>query len=257
MHTLILLICMSTQTFDEPAIMRGGVWLPRLGGTISDGGDPVNFETNINLRSQETVPMIEFSVKPIENVEMSLSFFDFSISGNGTYVGNDTYGGMALTAGNRWSASTDMQSVGVEAAWEIWQPYETSDTASLSFAPVAGIRWFGVNTRLQNITTATQVEHQNSWIALQGGLEMEFEWEIDDALSGIDSMGIQSQFLVGSMFGHDGGSMWSVQAGISFYFSESTALFFGYRLQELNAEDGTYTFDAGLQGLYVGGEIRF
>jgi hypothetical protein len=32
---------------------------------------------------------------------------------------------------------------------------------------------------------------------------------------------------------------------------------FGYRLQELRAEDGDYTFEAGLQGLFIGGEFRF
>ena len=257
MHILLLVVCLNTQGIEEPAMVRGGVWLPRLSGTISDGGSAVDFETNIDLRDKETIPILEFSVKPVENVLMSLSFFDFSTSGRGAYVGNDTYGGMVMAAGNIWSASTDIQSVGIETAWEIWQPYKAGDTATLSFAPVVGLRWFGVNTQLNNVTTATQVEHQNSWIALQGGLEMEFKWKMNTISNPIDSMGIHGQCLVGSLFGHDGGSMWSVQAGLSLYFSETTALFFGYRLQELNAEDGNYTFDAGLQGLFVGGEIRF
>jgi len=150
-----------------------------------------------------------------------------------------------------------MQSVGVEAAWEVWQPYKTGDDATLSFAPVAGLRWFGVKTRLENRTTGQEVRHQNSWIALQGGLEMEFKWDMKGVNSIVDSMGISGQVLAGTMFGGDGGLMGSIQATLSLYFSESVAGFLGYRLQELNAEDGNYTFDAGLQGLFVGGEIRF
>lgn len=257
MNTLLLSFCLCTQGIQEPATLRGGLWMPRLGGTITDGGGAIDFETNIDLRKRESVPVLEFQVKPVENIVMSLSFFDFSVTGNGTYQGNDTYGTMTLNAGDLWSASTDMQSVGFEAAWQVWQPYQTGDRATLSFAPIAGLRWFGVTTRLQNVTSGQEVSHQNSWIALQGGLEMEFKWEIDGVHPIVDSMGISSQLLVGSMFGGDGGSMASIQATLSFYFSESVAGFFGYRLQELNAEDGNYTFDAGLQGLFVGGEIRF
>jgi hypothetical protein len=257
MHTLLLSICLSTQGIQEPATLRGGVWLPRLGGTIADGGGAIDFETNIELRAQESVPVLEFKVEPVQNIVMSLSFFDFSTSGSGTYRGADTYGSMTMNNGDLWTASTDLQSVGFEAAWEVWQPYKTADDATLSFAPVAGLRWFGVKTRLENVTVGQEVRHQNSWIALQGGLEMEFKWDTSGVTNLVDSMGISGQFLAGALFGEEGGSMWSVRAGLSLYFSESVAGFFGYRLQELNAEDGNYMFDAGLQGLFVGGEIRF
>ncbi len=257
MHTLIVLICFSAQGVQEPATLRGGMWLPRLGGTITDGVGAVDLETNIDLRAGESVPILEFQVEPVQNIVMSLSFFDFSTSGSGSYRGNDVYGSMTLANGDLWSASIDIQSVCVEAAWEVWQPYKTGDDATLSFAPVAGLRWFGVKTRLENRTTGQEVRHQNSWIALQGGLEMEFKWDMKGVNSIVDSMGISGQVLAGTMFGGDGGLMGSIQATLSLYFSESVAGFLGYRLQELNAEDGNYTFDAGLQGLFVGGEIRF
>ena len=142
MNTLLLSFCLCTQGIQEPATLRGGLWMPRLGGTITDGGGAIDFETNIDLRKRESVPVLEFQVKPVENIVMSLSFFDFSVTGNGTYQGNDAYGTMTLNAGDLWSASTDMQSVGFEAAWQVWQPYQTGDRATLSFAPIAGLRWF-------------------------------------------------------------------------------------------------------------------
>jgi hypothetical protein len=51
--------------------------------------------------------------------------------------------------------------------------------------------------------------------------------------------------------------MWSVRAVVGVQLSPTLSGHFGYRLQELYAEDGSYTFDAGLQGLYFGGELRF
>ncbi len=92
---------------------------------------------------------------------------------------------------------------------------------------------------------------------MQVGLEMEFRWDTRNTLDWADFVSLDAQLLVGGMLGNDGGAMASIQAGLSVDFSPNIGGFFGYRLQELNAEDGAYTFDAGLQGLFLGGEIRF
>ena len=258
MHIILLSICLSTQGIQDAAVLRGGAWLPQLGGTISDGGGAIDFETNIDLRDREVLPLFEFEVEPIDNVIMELSFFDFSTSGKGTYQGNDVYGGIIMGNGDAWSASADIQSVGAEFAWEVWEPYKKNLDTTLSFAPVAGLRWLGVKTELSNETNIQTVQHQNSWLAVQAGLQMDFWWDATSMeYSPFNSIAIQSQFLIGAMVGDDGGSMWSIEAGLSLGINVSVSAFFGYRLQELNAEDGAYTFDAGLQGLFVGGEIRF
>ena len=257
---VVLTLCLVSQDSkrpDSPALIRGGVWLPRLGGTIEDGGGKVDFETNIDLRSRESIPMVEFSLTPIPDITLSMSFFDFSTAGSGEYVGNEVFGGMALNEGDMWSASTQIQSVGFEAAWSIWKPYQTTENATLSFAPVAGLRWFGVDSQLGNTTTGLEVTHKNSWVSIQAGLEMDFRWDTRAILDWADYISLEAQLLVGGMFGGDGGAMASIQAGLSIDFTPSIGGFFGYRLQELSAEDGDYAFDAGLQGLFVGGEIRF
>ena len=257
---LIVSFCIGMQdvnTNNTDALIRGGLWLPRLGGTVEDGGGKIDFETNIDVRNKETVPMVEFSLQPIDDVVFSMSFFDFSTSGDGLFSGNDVFGGVAFNNGDGWSASTTIQSVGFEAAWSAWKPYSSNDNATLSFAPVIGLRWFGVDSSLTNTTIDNNISHTNSWIALSAGLEMEFRWDTRKTLEFADSISIEGQFLAGTLTGGDGGSMWSVQAGIAVDFSPNIGGFFGYRLQELNAQDGTYTFDAGLQGLFVGGEIRF
>jgi len=254
-------LCFGLQDVEptQPqALIRAGVWLPRLGGTIEDGGGEIDFETSIDLRTKKPTPLVEFSITPIEDITMTMSFFDFSTSGTGRFVGNDVFGGLVMRDGDSWSATTELQSVGIEASWNIWTPYTNDDSATLSFAPVAGIRWFGVESTLGNRTTLQDdVVHKNSWIAIQGGFEMVFMWDTRETLGWADTVSIEAQLLVGSMFGADGGAMASVQAGLSIDFTPSIGGVFGYRLQELRAEDGDYAFNAGLQGLFIGGEIRF
>jgi len=245
------------STEQNPATFRIGTWIPRLGGTIQDGGGAIDLETNIKLDNRETVPLFEFSLRPVEDITFSLSVFDFSTSGSGLFKGNKTFGPMAMAAGDSWVASTSMQSVGFEAAWDVLTPFKTSEHATLSFAPVVGLRWYGVDADLRNVTSATTVSHSNGWVAVQAGLQMQFEWDTQEFTDSIDSLAIDSQLLVGTMFGGDGGSMWSLRAGLTARFSPTIAGYFGYRLQELDAEEGSYVFSAGLQGLYMGGELRF
>ena len=254
---IISAMCLFQDQAQEPATFRGGVWMPRLGGILKDGTDSVDLESNIQLHTKESSPLIEFEIDPFDGALIECSIFDFSTTGNGTYVGNDTYGVITFQQGDEWRGSTDIQSIGFTAALDYIAPYHASDQATLDFAPVIGLRWFGIETELINSTQGTSEQHQNGWVALQGGIEMQFTWNTKDVTQMVDSISITSELLVGSLMGDDGGSMWSIHAGVEIEFSDSFGGYFGYRLQELEAEDGDYTFDAGLQGLYVGGQIRF
>ena len=110
---------------------------------------------------------------------------------------------------------------------------------------------------LENVTDAQSVTHNNSWVSMQGGMRVQFNWVMQELTSMLDSISIESQFVAGMLFGGDGGTMWSVQTGVTLHISPSVAGYFGYLLYELNGENGSYVFDAGLQGLYMGGEFRF
>ena len=99
LNILIISLCLGAQdieTSDTPALIRGGAWLPRLGGTVEDGGGKIDFETNIDLRKKETVPLFEFSLKPTQDIAVSLSFFDFSVTGSGLFQGNETFGSVVF-----------------------------------------------------------------------------------------------------------------------------------------------------------------
>ena len=249
-------LLLSQDYVPEPPIFRGG-WMPRLGGTVKDGNEKIDFESNLQLNNKESSPLSEFAIDPFDGALLKCSIFDFSTSSSGTYVGNDTFGSVIFQQGDSWRGSTDIQSIGFTAALDYIAPYKTSENATLSFAPVVGLRWFGVDTKLENTTRGTIEHHQNGWVAFQVGVEMHFTWDTSEVTDIVDSIAISSEFIGGVLTGEDGGSMWEMQAGIEFEFSPSFAGYFGYRLQELTAEDGVYTFDAGLQGLYVGGQIRF
>ena len=131
-----------TNLDTNAATLRIGSWLPRLGGTVTDGGGSVDLETNIDLRKREDMLLFEFELRPIEHLTLSLTAFDFSTNGSGAFVGNKTFGGIAFNNGNLWSAKASMQSVALEAAWDYWRPYPRGDKTMLTFSPVGGVQWY-------------------------------------------------------------------------------------------------------------------
>ena len=86
---------------------------------------------------------------------------------------------------------------------------------------------------------------------------MKFRWHNAEEFWGANEITLQSELLLGSVFGGDGGAMWGVTAGIEAQMSNILGIYFGYRLQELDVEEGEYAFDAGLQGLYFGAQLQF
>ncbi len=253
----ILAACVVQTSPQKPAVLELDYWVPRLAGTMHDGGGTINLESNITVHNSEATPFVSFSLIPINDITLSVAVYDFSTSSAGSFSGNRTYGSMTLDNGDSYEARIGITSVGWEAAWDTVKPYEKSESTSLTFAPIAGLQWYGVENQLENVTDSEIVTHNNSWISVHGGLRIGFDLQVQDFTTAIESISIESQFMAGLLFGDDGGTVWSVRAVVALHVSPTVSGVFGYRLQELIAEDGAYTFDAGLQGLYFGGNLRF
>jgi hypothetical protein len=253
----ILTACVIQTSPNPPAVFTFDNWIPRLSGTMQDGGGFLDMESNFDVHDEEATPYISFSLIPINDVTVSVSVYDFSISESGVFSGNKTFGSMAMGNGDSYNATIGITSVEWEASWDTVKPYAKSAGTALTFAPIVGLQWFGVDNQLENVTNDESVTHDNSWVSLHGGVRVGLDLDTQVFTTMIDSISFESQFMAGVLFGDDGGSMWSVRTVIAIHVSPTVSGQFGYRLQELNAEDGAYTFDAGLQGLYFGGEIRF
>ncbi len=51
--------------------------------------------------------------------------------------------------------------------------------------------------------------------------------------------------------------IWSLRAAATVYVTDALGLQLGFRLVHVDAEDGDYELDAGLQGLFLGVSLRF
>lgn len=252
-----LVVCSMQTSADTFATLELDNWVPRLAGIMRDGEGSIDFESNVNMHNEENTPFVSFSLIPARDITLSVSVYDFHTSSIGEFSGDSEFGSLAIQDGDSYDSEISITSIGWEAAWDTLKPYAKSADTSLTFAPVVGSRWYGVENHLENTTDGQSIVHNNSWISIHGGVRVGFYLRTQDLGDPINAISLESQFVAGLLLGNDGGSMWSVQAKLAVLFSPTISGHFGYRLQEMNAEDGEYTFDAGIQGLYFGGELRF
>ncbi len=248
-----------------------GVWLPRLVGKTALGGNPISVSTEFDLNANEPTLNVELAIRKDEIWDLWFGGFAFSTNVSAAFHGGpQTFGSLVLNDGDQYSASLDMTSVAAELSVALWRPYadghsrEMGDRnrtwdgqyiADLRFSPQFGMRYIDVD---QSVTTAGGTEDTGGeWLAVYAGLMMELNYRPQERISGLSLFQIQTSFAAGPALGGDGGVMWQVRAGITIQMTEMFGVMIGYRLVELNADNGPYTLNGGLQGLFLAGSLRF
>jgi hypothetical protein len=252
--------------------LLAGAWLPRLNGDVSEGsGAPdINLEDNLGLDDQEAAPNLELTIRTSEIWELILSGFDFSTESSGYFSGSASFGSVVLNDGDPFEADFDITSVAAEVAVALYRPFadgskraermdnRTTDgryIADLRVSPMFGLRYLDVDQKL----TASGVSETTGgeWLAVLLGADFTLEYRPRERLPWLDMFGLQASLSVGPAFGGDDGVAWQVRGGLTFQFTEHVGLLVGYRLIELDVENDDYSFNGGLQGLFLAGSFRF
>ncbi len=251
--------------------LLAGAWLPRLVGTTALGGNPIRVNDQFDLNDNEPTLNLELTIRKDEIWELWFGGFGFSTGVTAAFQGGTkTFGSLVLNTGDLYTASLDMTSVATDLSVAVWRPYADGHSramgarnrtwdghyiADLRFSPQFGMRYVDVD---QSVTTAGGTENTGGeWLAVYAGLMLELNYRPEERIGGLALLRIQAAFAAGPAFGGDGGGMWQVRAGITVHFTEMFGVMIGYRLVELNVDNGPYTLNGGLQGLFLAGSLRF
>lgn len=248
-----------------------GVWLPRMVGTTALGGNPIRVNDEFDLNGNEATLNVELTIRKDEIWDLWFGGFTFSTDVSAAFGGGtQTFGSLVLNNGDAYTASLDMTSVAAELSVALWRPYADGHTRAmgnrnrtwdgqyiidLRFSPQFGMRYVDVD---QSVTTAGGTEKTGGeWLAVYAGMMLELNCRPEDRIPGLALFQLQASFAAGPALGGDGGSMWQVRAGINVQLTETFGVMIAYRLVELNADNGPYTLNGGLQGLFLAGSFRF
>lgn len=256
----------------EPGLdfsLTPGLWLPRLKGDASfgaaGGAALINLDEMLELDDSEPIFGGELTMRIDDFWQVRLSGFDFSADSIGTFALYREFGDVTLWPGDRYRASVNLTSAALEVGADLFAvvgsaaPNRPSREVDLRFTPRLGLRYAGVDQSLQRIG-GNREDLSGDWLAIYGGMEMRLRYEPDGGLLDIPlarALLLEAGAGIGPALGGDGGSMWQIRAGATIEFTSNVGVMFGYRLVELDVEDGDWKFDAGLQGLFLAATIRF
>lgn len=258
----------SLATVGEPGgadfDVVAGAWLARLGGevTLGAGNAPFRIDQVIRNDDLEVTPLVEFSVLDDEGfMTWRLHAFHHSSDATGLATEAFDFGSLSFAAGDPYETDTDYYSFGVEHGIHrfnaIGDGEGDSGDVSLDFTAIGGLRVIGVDQEI-GIPGGAAENPSEDWIAAYAAARMDLVLAPAGGLLLGDSFRLTGEYGVGVGLNGGGGGIWHVRAGGELRFTESIRGFFGYRLLELDLEgDGDWTFDSGLQGLFIGATIEF
>ncbi len=245
-----------------------GAWLARLGGEVilGEGNAPFRIDRTIRNDELEPTPLAELSILDDEGfVAWRLHGFDFSSESSGAATRAFDFGSLAFAAGDPYETRIDFTSAGLEGVIHRWTAIDPAASegpglgrgdARLDLSVLGGVRWIAVDQRVTRPGTGTESPDAD-WLAAYAAARVEFTWAPDGGFVVGERFRITAEYGIGPGLNAGGGSIWQVRAGAELEVTPNLRGFFGYRLLELDLEDGDWTFDSGLQGLFVGATLQF
>jgi len=240
--------------------LLAGVYLPRLGGTISLGTSSlardIIVERELDLNDRETVFNGELEImSPVDHWEIWLTGFAIAGDGSGIFAGDADVGAVELRSGDRFSTSYELASFAFEVAPMSFVLAE-SERGFARFSPYFGARYLDVDFELHEIGgMRASAREQFGFLYLGAGVRIAYV--LPDAVPILRAYELYVNLSGGPALGGDGGSIWQVRGGMNFALSDNVAIHIGYRLIEPSVKDSDFSFDAGVQGLFLGAKITF
>lgn len=248
---------------EPPALefrINAGVYLPRLVGTTRLGPSPaaktLDFRYDIDLNEKKTVPHVEVMFIKDRRWQLMFNGFEYETSRTAVFESFSDYGSLSLAPGDTYRGEFRMGSFAMELSRRQWRFYEDDEDVDFFFSPTIGLRLFDIRQVLEEPGVGREVvkeDYLNAYI----GMQMDMHWRARETLRFIERLEINGGLFGGPALGAKRGYGWSVRANLSLFFTENLSFTFGYRLYELEIDDGDYELHGGMQGIFIGGTLRF
>ena len=246
-----------------------GAWLPRLKGDVrlNPGGDQISYESALQLDGPEATILPELTVRKDRTWELRFHGFDFSSAASGSFPVSRSFGSLALAPGDEVRADIEFLSIMAEFRFGAYDLLEAVDAnrnvtsagqqkTDLRLWPTFGVRTAHVRQTIEQVGVGRE-RVRGDWVFPYAGLHLQFDHRPDGAVPLMKLLTLEAGVAMGpSVNGR--GYMWQVHSGITWHVTDNLGIMFGYRLVELeNTRDGDFLFDAGLQGIFAAGSLRF
>lgn len=248
-------------------------WLPRLEGRFTDGPVGVDVRTT-DLHDLETSFCGALELHR-DRLSIAVRGFSFSTDGGGDAAAPFTLGGFSVAAGQPIHTAFSWWAAGLELRYDLYRPLAEEPTPWSE--PRAGWKAPANNTdlavftllaadvesmrrSLANLSTGLAVDAKETFAAVELGGGFRLAFDTKARLPVIRRVEIEGLFAARGVLPTGSGAFSlgaRVEAGITAWFCDSGALYFGYRYLGATYEGDEMTLDGSLQGLRGGVRFEF
>ncbi|MFM7480641.1 MAG: hypothetical protein ACKO4V_05870 [Planctomycetota bacterium] len=263
---------------EDPALhidFAPAVWAARVRADSALGGPTFSVDGDLGLNGYEAAFNGELAISWDEFWRVQLTGWTFSTDASITSTVSGAFGSVNIAVGDRLSNSFAAASAGGEFSATLWRPFSTrqfpwggntpqpgniaSDgrpIVDFGIQAIGAVRWYSASMTVNDLTAGTSASWSLGAVMPGVGGGIEFNFNMVDRVSWLRSVRFEAAGGTGSNF-TNGQYFIFARAGLRAMFTEQIGGEFGYRLEDFNLSSNGASFDGGVQGLYVGIDVRF
>ncbi len=250
-------------------------WAARVRADSSLGGPTFSVDGDLGLNGYEAAFNGELAISWGEFWRVQLTGWTFSTDASITSTVSGDFGSVNIAVGDRLSNSFAAASAGGEFNATLWRPFSTQQfpwggrtpqpgniasdgrpIVDFGIQAIGAVRWYSASMTVNDLTAGTSASWSLGAVMPGIGGGIEFDFNMVDRVSWLRSVRFEAAGGTGSNFSN-GQYFIFARAGLRAMFTEQIGGEFGYRLEDFNLSGNGASFDGGVQGLYVGIDVRF
>lgn len=260
---------------DLSISLAPALWMARVRGESSMNGPTFSLDGEFGLNDYEATFNGELSIAWGEFCRVMVTGWCFSTSATATAQSAGDFGPINMGIGDRLASDFSAAGAGAEFDMVLWRPLADQETpwggtvpkpdnhsvdgsykADLRFKGICALRWYSAELSVSDQTAATSASYSMGALmpGIGGGIELDLHTK--DRISWLESISLEASGLTGMNF-VNGQYFVAIRASISANFTPNLAAQFGYRLEDFKLDNSSAVFDGGVQGLFVGINVRF
>ena len=251
------------------------LWMARVRANSSLNGTTFTVDDDLGLNGYEPTLNGELSASWGVFYKVMATGWFFSTDATATATTAGSFGSVNMLVGDQLSNSFSAAGAGCEFDVTLWQPFADQQTpwgqtivnarntatdggykADLRFKALGAVRWYSASLSVSDQTAGTNASWSMDAVMPGIGAGIELDFNVKGRIPWVESINMEATGGTGSNF-TNGQYFTFVRAGVSAMFSPNCGVQFGYRLEDFKLDNNSAIFDGGVQGLFLGINVKF
>ena len=251
------------------------LWMARVRANSSLNGTTFTVDDDLGLNGYEPTLNGELSASWGVFYKVMATGWFFSTDATATATTAGSFGSVNMLVGDQLSNSFSAAGAGCEFDVTLWQPFADQQTpwgqtivnarntatdggykADLRFKALGAVRWYSASLSVSDQTAGTNDSWSMDAVMPGIGAGIELDFNLKGRIPWVQSINMEATGGTGSNF-TNGQYFTFVRAGVSAMFTPHCGVQFGYRLEDFKLDNNSAIFDGGVQGLFLGINVKF